>query len=63
MEEDIGLSQALSRAIFGTELFSTTMSSLIYKELEENADWYRARLGTGFFFCASGIEHHEIYRR
>jgi hypothetical protein len=61
-EEDIGLAQALCRSIFGTELFSTVMEQLIFKELELHAQWYRARLGTAFFYVATGIEHQEKFR-
>ena len=53
--KDVLLYEALSRAIWGSENFCCLLGVKVQQELEEHGAWYRARVGVGFFGCATGL--------
>jgi hypothetical protein len=53
--KDVLFYEALSRAIWGTESLCCSLSLKVQQELEEHGDWYRARVGTGFFGCSTDL--------
>jgi hypothetical protein len=52
---DVGFYEALSRAIWGIELFGLFLGHQVQQELELHADFYRQRVGIGFFGCCTKL--------